>query len=446
MPSIDAALARTLEPWAQRVRARTPLPLRIGWGDDPAAALLLCEPGTPPAVTLTLRSPAALPALLSPSLESLGEAYVEGRIDLEGSVADVIEIAWRLAETGAASAEDAQALADPAPQGSALSRLMHRMGEALRERQRHTPEADREAIQYHYDVSNDFYARWLDPAMVYSCAYFETGEETLAQAQQKKIDHILTKLRLAPGHTLLDIGCGWGALVMRAAQRFGARCLGITLSQNQYELARERLRAAGLQDRVEIRLQDYREVQGRFDRISSVGMFEHVGLANLPLYFRRIHDLLSDDGWAMNHGITSTDPANGETPYGGGRFIDRYVFPQGELPHVGTVLTTLQQGGLEAFDVENLRRHYARTLQCWSEAFEAQAEDLRRMTDERRFRIWRVYLAGCRWAFEHDHIALYQVLCRRAGRPARELPWSRRWMYAADAPAGAGPHAAAASA
>lgn len=432
MPSLDVALVRALEPWAERVRSRAPLPLCICWGDEPSAAVYLCAPPHEPTVRLTLRSPKALPALLSPSLESLGEAYVEGHIDFEGSVSEIIDTAWRLAELAAEEAADSAAAEAAVPAPSVLDRLMQRMATAWQDRQRarHTPEADRAAIEYHYDVSNDFYARWLDPAMVYSCAYFETGEETLAEAQQKKIDHILTKLRLAPGHTLLDIGCGWGALVLRAAERFGARCVGITLSQNQYELARDRVREAGLEDRVEIRLQDYREVEGRFDRISSVGMFEHVGLANLPQYFRRIHDLLADDGWAMNHGITSTDPDDGETPYGGGRFIDRYVFPQGELPHIGTVLTTMQRGGLEAFDVENLRRHYARTLACWSEAFEARAEELRRMVDEKRFRIWRVYLAGCRWAFEHDRIALYQVLCRRAGRPARELPWSRRWMYA----------------
>ncbi|MCB2038854.1 MAG: class I SAM-dependent methyltransferase, partial [Ottowia sp.] len=257
--------------------------------------------------------------------------------------------------------------------GGLLGRIARHLGQAVS----HSKQSDREAIQYHYDVSNEFYAQWLDPAMVYSCAYFETGQETLAEAQTRKIDHILTKLRLKPGQTLLDIGCGWGALVLRAAEKFGARCVGITLSQNQHDLAVERVRAAGLQDRIEIRLQDYRDVKGPFDRISSVGMFEHVGLKNLPGYFRIVHDLLAPGGWALNHGITSTDPDNAETSYGGGRFIDRYVFPQGELPHIGTVLTTMQQGGLEAVDVEGLRRHYARTLSFWSEAFEAHTAQIK---------------------------------------------------------------------
>jgi cyclopropane-fatty-acyl-phospholipid synthase len=303
--------------------------------------------------------------------------------------------------------------------------MAHRVADALS----HTRAQDRTAIQYHYDVSNDFYAEWLDPAMVYSCAYFAQGDETLAEAQTRKIDHILTKLRLQPGHTLLDIGCGWGALVLRAAQAFGARCVGITLSQNQFDEATARVRAAGLADRVEIRLQDYRDVEGPFDRISSVGMFEHVGLKNLASYFRIIHDLLAPDGWALNHGITTTDPQNGETRHGGGRFIDRYVFPQGELPHIGTVLTTLQEGGLEAFDIESLRRHYARTLQCWSDAFEARSKRLQQLVPDRTWRIWRMYLVGSQSAFEHDELSLFQVLCRRSGQLADTLPWSRRWVY-----------------
>jgi cyclopropane-fatty-acyl-phospholipid synthase len=358
-----------------------------------------------------------VPALLSPSLETLGEAYVEGRIDLDGSAPDLIDVAWKLAAAGASEAASHQ----PGP----VARMMQRIAHATQ----HNKDKDRDAIQYHYDVSNEFYAEWLDPAMVYSCAYFEHGDESLEQAQRKKIDHILTKLQLAPGQRLLDIGCGWGALVMRAAAHFGARCVGITLSQNQCDLARERVRAAGLQDRVEIRLQDYRDVTGRFDRITSVGMFEHVGLKHLSDYFRKLHDLLADDGWVLNHGITSTDAHDGETNYGAGRFIDRYVFPQGELPHIGTVLTTMQQGGLEAVDVEGLRRHYARTTELWSQAFEARSDKLKAMVGEKRWRIWRLYLVGSQWVFEHDQISLYQVLCRRAGASAQGQPWSRGWMY-----------------
>jgi cyclopropane-fatty-acyl-phospholipid synthase len=266
--------------------------------------------------------------------------------------------------------------------------------------------------------------------MVYSCAYFEDGSEDLASAQQKKIDHILRKLELRPGHTLLDIGCGWGALAIRAARQFGVRCVGITLSPGQAALARERVQEAGLTRLVDIRVQDYRDVEGSFDRITSVGMFEHVGARNLPAYFRRVHALLAPGGLALNHGITSTDVGGRAAPYGGGEFIDRYVFPQGELAHLGTVLRAMQQGGLEVRDVENLRRHYARTCSAWTDNFEQNAAQIRQLTDARRFRIWHVYLAGCSYAFEHDWISLYQVLCGKAGGDAADHPWSRSYMYA----------------
>ena len=349
---------------------------------------------------------------MQPTLETLGQAYVEGLIDVEGALKDIVAVAHGLAD---AASVGEQAVARP------------------RRRTDHSRALDSDAIRYHYDVSNEFYAQWLDPAMVYSCAYFERGDESLALAQQKKIDHILTKVRLQPGQRLLDIGCGWGALVIRAAQQFGARCVGITLSENQYALARERVKAAGLEDRVEIRLQDYRDVpDGPFDRVTSVGMFEHVGLNHLAAYFGQVRALLAPDGWVLNHGITSSDAHDGEASKGAGGFVHRYVFPHGELPHIGTVMRTMQEGGLEVFDAENLRRHYARTVALWSEAFEARRDRIRALVDDKRWRIWRVYLAGCAWAFEQDEIALFQVLCRPARRSAGEMPWSRRWMYARD--------------
>jgi cyclopropane-fatty-acyl-phospholipid synthase len=405
---MGSIVERALLPWAQRMKSRVNLPVRLSWGERGTSSIELGE-FQQPSVEIRVRDAFALPLLIDPGLDTLGQAYVEGLIDVEGSLPDIVAIAHRLAE-------NAQ------PEGGLLGRLRRRFS--------HTRDSDSEAIQYHYDVSNEFYAQWLDERMVYSCGYFETGDETLAEAQVRKIDHILTKIRLQPGQRLLDIGCGWGALVLRAAQKYGAQCVGVTLSKNQYELARERVRAAGLEDRIDIRLQDYRDVKdGPFDRITSVGMFEHVGLNHLGAYFGHIRKLLKPDGWAMNHGITSTDPYDGETRHGGGSFIDRYVFPQGELPHLSTVLRTLQEGGLEAFDIENLRRHYMRTTQLWSEAFEARTAQIKPLVDERRWRIWRVYLAGCAWAFEHDEVSIYQVLCRPSGENAARLPWSRQWIY-----------------
>ncbi|MDR2155043.1 MAG: cyclopropane-fatty-acyl-phospholipid synthase family protein [Burkholderiaceae bacterium] len=412
--SATFALDSALEHWAERLRQRLDLPLLVRCNGN---GLRLSRCATEPRVIVDVRNAVGVAALLAPSLDNLGRAYVEGHIDVTGTAGDIIDMAHRLAENGDSS---------DGKRGW-MRRIALKVAGTINHS--HTRAADQQAIQYHYDVSNDFYAEWLDPALVYSCAYFERGDETLAEAQEKKIDHILTKLRLQPDQSLLDIGCGWGSLVLRAAQKFGARCVGITLSQNQFDLATERVRATGLADRIDIRLQDYRDVEGKFDRITSIGMFEHVGLKNLSAYFRVIRDSLTPDGWAMNHGITSTDAHNGETSHGAGHFVDQYVFPQGELPHVGTVLTTMQEGGLEPFDIESLRRHYARTLQCWSDAFEAKAERLKSLVAEKTWRIWRMYLIGSQWAFDNDEISLFQVLCRRAGQQAASLPWSRRWIY-----------------
>ncbi|WP_211454968.1 class I SAM-dependent methyltransferase [Collimonas antrihumi] len=398
---------KRLENWVNEVRHRAALPLRLElWNGQ------RFDFGTYSAPEVTVRVPhvSALSYLLTPSLANLGEAYVEGKIEVEGKIKEIIAVGNALA-------------ANTLKADGKFSRITRTF--------RHNKEKDAEAIRYHYDVSNDFYKLWLDQNMVYSCAYFENGDEDLATAQIKKIDHILTKIQLQPGQTLLDIGCGWGALVLRAAQKFGAKCVGITLSENQYALAKERVAQAGLEDRVEIRLQDYRDITGSFDRITSVGMFEHVGLNNLPMYFSRIRSLLADDGIAMNHGITTTDVENGETPYGGGEFIEKYVFPHGELPHIGLVLKTMQEGGLEVFDVENLRRHYAKTCGIWADNLEARADEVRKAVDDRRFRIWRIYLAGSSYGFDRDWMSLYQVVCRKAGRSASTLPWSRDYIYQA---------------
>ncbi|MES2261114.1 MAG: cyclopropane-fatty-acyl-phospholipid synthase family protein [Pseudomonadota bacterium] len=401
-------LQNRLSAWMATVRRHNVLPLRIELWNGQQLDLS----NEAPRVTIRLPRASAARYLLTPSLSNLGAAYVEGAIEVRGAACDMISVVNALAR------------ATLPPRGR-FARIARRFG--------HDRKRDAEAIRYHYDVSNEFYAQFLDPDLVYSCAYFEQGDEDLASAQRKKIDHILTKIRLRPGQTLLDIGCGWGALVLRAAQQYGARCVGITLSENQYELARLRVRAAGLEHLVDIRLQDYRDVRGQFDRITSVGMFEHVGRQHLADYFGSIGRLLAPDGLAMNHGITSTDPDSAETPYGGGEFIDRYVFPQGELVHVGEVLKAMQQGELEAYDVENLRRHYARTCAIWTENFEARAERIKQLAGDRRFRIWHVYLAGCSYAFEHDWISLYQIVCGKAGRHPGELPWSRDYIYAGKA-------------
>ena len=401
-----------LSNWTRGIREKFDLPLRVElWNGDK-----LDLSSDEPRVKIRVPDPGGLRYLLSPTLDSLGEAYVEGALEIEGSAADMIRVGNALAESTGKPARTSSIA------GAAL-RLMSPHPSP------HTREKDAQAIRYHYDVSNEFYSQFLDPAMVYSCAYFENGDEDLATAQVKKIDHILTKIGLRRGQTLLDIGCGWGALVIRAAQKFGARCVGVTLSERQYELARERVAQSGLQDRIEIRLQDYRDVGGEFDRITSVGMFEHVGVQHLAEYFGRIDKLLAPGGVVMNHGITTSDIEQRSSPYGGGDFIDRYVFPHGELAHLSTVIRTMQEGGLEVRDVENLRRHYARTCALWTENFERNAARIRQAAEPKTFRIWHVYLAGCAYAFAHDWISLYQIVCGKAGQDPAQMPWSRRYMY-----------------
>ena len=362
-------------------------------------------------VTLRVPGASALKYLADPDLASLGKAFVEGYIDVEGPIDEALRTAEALSRCWGR------------PKKGRLPLVLRNL---------HSKKRDAEAIRYHYDISNDFYALWLDPRMVYSCAYYRNGDEDLATAQELKLDHICRKLRLQPGDRFLDIGCGWGALVMWAAERYGAQATGITLSPNQHALANERIRAAGLQDRCRVLLQDYREVPGEgvFDKIASIGMFEHVGLKNLQLYFGILHRLLRDGGVALNHGITSVDPDSREVGLGAGEFIEQYVFPHGELPHLSLALREMSAAGLEVMDVETLRLHYARTLAHWSGRLEANRDAAREHAGERRLRIWRVYLAGCALAFERNWCTIQQVLAVKNGDPAGNvLPWSREYMY-----------------
>jgi len=398
-------LENRFERTIDRVRARAAIPARIelwnGRHFDLAAD---------PTVTIAIPKPSALRYFISPDLNKLGEAFVEGHIRVTGSIQDIFKVGEGLA----------RATTDNVRAGwHAISA--------------HTRERDRAAIQHHYDVSNEFYGLFLGGSMVYSCAYFRREDDTLDTAQLQKIDHILTKLMVKPGERLLDIGCGWGTLILRAAQQYGAIATGVTLSQKQFEYARERIRAAGLQDRCEVQLIDYRDVPGTgvFDKISSVGMFEHVGLANLPAYFAKIHRLLKDGGLVLNHGITTSDIDSRWVGLGAGEFIDRYVFPEGELPHLALVLKEMAAANLEVTDAESLRRHYARTCQAWAGALEHNVARAVREAGEKRVRIWQIYLAGCAFAFAHGWMNVYQLLACKGGNGGElALPLTRDYMYA----------------
>jgi len=363
---------------------------------------------------VVLRTPHALLALANPNLGNLARSYVEQEIDLHGDTRRIVELGELLCGSAAGDAA-----------------LPHR---PLRWR-RHTKPADRRAISYHYDVSNEFYRLWLDERLVYSCAYFKSDHDTLDTAQRQKLDLICRKLGLQPGERLLDVGCGWGALVMHAAQRYGVRAVGVTLSRNQHEYAVAQIRDCGLEDRCDVRLMDYRDVPESepYDKIASVGMFEHVGIDHFPAYFGKIRRLLKPGGLFMNHGITSMGIGSAGAGPDLGGFIDEYVFPDGELAHVSRAIAAMAEQGLECCDAESLRPHYAKTLWQWVSRLEARKAEAIALVGEKKYRIWQIYMAGSAWAFERGWLSIYQLLAGRPDDTGRVLrPWTREHVYAAD--------------
>src|SRR5882672_6225733 len=408
--SVDQAIAAGLARLAEAVRGGGGQPLDIVLPDGGRVSF-----GLAPRVVLTVKDFDVLAALAQPTLDSLGTAFVEGKIDIDGDMMEVIAVADSLATVNGA----------PTTLRTAAARHVH------------TVRQDRVDIQYHYNVGNDFYRLWLDRQMVYSCAYFKRGDESIELAQSDKLDHICRKLRLVAGERLLDIGCGWGALIAHAARYYGVRATGITLSEEQATLAQERIERDGLADRAEVLLLDYREAPARFgdasfDKVSSIGMFEHVGLRNLAEYFSTAARVLRDRGLMLNHGITSSDVESRPVGSGAGEFIHRYVFPHGELPHLHVAVREMSASGFEVVDVENLRRHYALTCSHWSRALESRLADARQAVSEKTLRIWRAYLAGCAHGFAQGWMNLHQVLGVKMSSPgANGMPLTRQWLYPA---------------
>ena len=418
MPVLEGVLQRKIAALALPLAVVLPGGRRVGPRDA--------------ALTLHLNELSPLAPLAQGQIGRVARAYVEGRLDFEGSLRSLMAIAARMIE------------ADPvgAPPPVVSLAWWREILFAARSRAHHRPQLDARQVQFHYDVSDDFYRLWLDPAQVYSCAYYAAADMTLAQAQQAKLDHICRKLMLREGDRFLDVGAGWGALLLHAAEQYGARGHGITLSRNQHAHVNRRIDERGLRGRVTMELRDYRELPetARFDKIASVGMFEHVGRAPLPDYFAKLHRLLEPGGLLMNHGITAGGTRNDRLGAGMGDFIERYIFPGGELLHVSHVLKVMSEAHLEPLDVENLRPHYARTLWAWSDALESRLPQARQAASETVVRAFRLYLAGSAMCFEQGWISLHQMLAARpsgkvADGPMRgaqsPFPFNRGYMYPA---------------
>ncbi len=366
------------------------------------------EPGAP---TLTLRTPRALAhALRAPGELGLGRAYAAGMLEV-----DDLEAALRMVDTFeppsltlaqraglVVGVIRACGLVVPPPVPATELRLRG---------QRHTIGRDRRAVQYHYDVGNDFFALFLDRSMTYSCAYWGGGAQTLDEAQEAKVELVCKKLALREGERVLDVGCGWGSFVIHAASRHGVRAVGITLAERQAELARERVREAGVADRVEIRVADYREVSdGPFDAIASIGMVEHVGEEQIDTYARRLHGLLEPGGRLLNHGIAKLKDF--DTP-DEGAFSERFVFPDGVPLPLSRILHALERAEFTTTHVEGLQRDYAKTIGYWIDSFDANWDEAVRLGGIERARVWRLYLRAARQGFETGWASVYQVLAHR---------------------------------
>lgn len=374
--------------------------------------------------TIVVRNPDALRRIVgAPGELGAARAYVAGDLDVVGPIFPVLELAERFAALRRSPRAWIEIARIAAPLG--VHRVPPPPEEAHVRGRRHSKHRDRDAISYHYDVSNAFYRLVLGPTMTYSCAVWSNRDVGLDRAQRDKYDLICRKLGLRPGVRLLDVGCGWGGMVMHAAQHYGVQAVGVTISRQQAQHARHAVAEAGLADRVAIRFQDYRDIDAPpFDAISSIGMFEHVGLAHLSDYFDAMARLLVPGGRFLNHGIACRW-ANGRiSPRG---FMARYVFPDGELHEVGRVVSRVQHAGLEVRDVENLREHYALTLRAWVQNLERNWDAAVREAGEGRARVWRLYMAACALAFEQGDISVDQVLSVKLDHGRSGMPLRRGW-------------------
>lgn len=335
----------------------------------------------------------------------LGEAVMDGDIEIEGSIQELIVSAYRAS--------------DSFLKNSKFTRFLPK--------QSHTKEDSKSDVQSHYDIGNDFYRLWLDKTATYSCAYFEHDDDSLEEAQNNKIHHIIKKLNPQPGKTLLDIGCGWGTLMLTACEEYGLNVAGITLSEEQANFVNQKIKEKGLKGRAKVILKDYRDIkEGPYDYITSVGMFEHVGKENLGQYFETVFNYLKDDGLALIHGISGQAGGNHGNGYNG--WINKYIFPGGYIPRLTENLDYISDAGLQVADIEFLRRHYQKTLEIWTENFHKALPEVRKLHDERFIRMWDLYLQACAGSFEAGNIDVVQYLLSK-GETKSTMPMTRNYMY-----------------
>lgn len=384
------------------------------------------------AFTLYIHSPSVLRHLvLFRDPVRLAEAYFDGEVEVAGDFNKAMGLRYYLENLKLPFQEKILLALRALALKNAVTQLQCSKNKAIAKKISNVPcQNDVDSIAFHYDVSNEFYKLWLDKNMVYSCAYFETFEQSLDTAQCNKLDYICRKLRLQAGESMLDIGCGWGALVCWAAKYYGVHTHGITLSRNQFEYATKEVKKQGLEGLVTIEMRNYRDLPllSTYDKVSSIGMFEHVGLKSLPNYFSIVHRVLNPGGLFLNHGITSDKL--GWSHDIASKFINRHVFPDGELDTVSNIQHRMEDASFEIFDVEDLRPHYAITLRHWVNRLDAQSEKAIRLVGERTYRVWRIYMTGSALQFEQGAISIYQILAERKHNGLPNLPLTRRDLYA----------------